>query len=51
MLHFIDIFLKTKKAHKLEIIHKLEHRIFLIPDLADIYDESDAITNGMAYSR
>lgn len=51
MLHFVDVFLKTREAYKLELIHEIEHRIFLIPDLSDIYDESDAITNGMAYSR
>jgi hypothetical protein len=47
MLHFVDVFLKTREAYKLELIHEIEHRIFLIPDLSDIYDESDAITNGM----
>lgn len=51
MLQFIDIYLQTTNPCKLTDIHEIEHRIFLIPELSEIYDETDAITNGMSYSR
>ena len=51
MLKFFDIYLKTNKACKLKDIHEIEHKIFLIPDLANIYDDRHSITNWMSYSR
>ena len=50
MLKFFDIYLKTNKACKLKDIHEIEHKIFLIPDLANIYDDRHSITNWMSYS-
>lgn len=51
MLHFIDIYLQTHENYTLKILHELEHRIFLINDLANIYNEIQSKTNWMSYSR
>lgn len=51
MIKFFDIYLKTKNNLKLEQIHEIEHKIFLIPELAKIYNETNALTNWMSYSR
>lgn len=45
MIKFFDIYLKTKNNLKLEQIHEIEHKIFLIPELAKIYNETNALTN------
>lgn len=51
MLHFFDVYLQTRLPMTLEHIHELEHRIFLIPELANVFDERHSKTNGMSYSR
>ena len=51
MLHFIDVYLQTKIPLPLNLIHELEHRIFLIPNLANLHDDRHSKTNGMSYSR
>lgn len=51
MLHFIDIYLQTRENFSLKTLHELEHRIFLIPELANIHNEIQSKTNGMSYSR
>ena len=51
MLQFVDIYLQTREKLTLQQVHELEHRIFLISELADIHNDIHSKTNGMAYSR
>lgn len=51
MLQFIDVYLQTREKLTLSAVHELEHRIFLIPEFANIHDDIQSKTNWMAYSR